>query len=160
MNLRPITPADQAVLWDLLHVALWDPPPAGLRPRDVLDHPGVRIYAEDWGLREGDVGVIGEIDGRIAGACWMRLIKDGVGLGYVDNATPQLGIALFPAYQHRGHGKPLMMGALEAARAHGYAKVSLTVHPENPASHLYAKCGFVEREVRRTYRLMVCGLDA
>ena len=44
MILRPITPSDQAVLWDLLHVALWDPPPAGLRPREVLDHPGVRIY--------------------------------------------------------------------------------------------------------------------
>jgi len=156
MKLRPISSTDQAVLWDLLHVALWDPPPAGLRPREVLDNPGVRIYAEDWGKREGDVGVIGEIDGRIAGACWMRLIKDGVGLGFVDNETPQLGIALFPAYQHQGHGKTLMMGALEAAWAHGYTKVSLTVHPENPASRLYAKCGFVEQELRRTYRLMVC----
>ncbi|QJR12264.1 hypothetical protein DSM104443_03349 [Usitatibacter rugosus] len=158
MILRPIAPSDQAVLWDLLHVALWDPPPAGLRPREVLDHPGVRIYAEDWGLREGDVGVIGEIDGRIAGGCWMRLLKDGVGLGYVDNATPQLGIALFPAFQHQGHGKELMRGALKAAKAHGYAQVSLTVHPENSASRLYAKCGFVERELRRTYRLMVCEL--
>ena len=157
LALRPITPADQAVLWDLLHVALWDPPPAGLRPREVLDNPGVRIYAEGWG-REGDVGVIGEIDGQIAGACWMRLIEGGQGLGYVDDATPQLGIALFPAHQHRGLGKELMMGALEAARAHGYAKVSLTVHPENSASRLYAKCGFVERELRRTYRLMVATL--
>ena len=138
-------------------MALWDPPPAGLRPREVLDHPGVRIYAEGWG-RKGDVGVIGEIDGRIAGACWMRLIEGGQGLGYVDDATPQLGIALFPAYQHQGHGKQLMMGALEAAKAHGYEQVSLTVHPENSASRLYAKCGFVERELRRTYRLMVAQL--
>ena len=154
MILRPIVPADQAVLWELLHVALWDPPPAGLRPREVLDHPGVRIYAEEWG-RPGDVGVIGEADGEIAGACWMRLIQGGVGLGYVDDETPQLGIALFPKFQRQGHGVRLMRAALAAARLHGYRRVSLTVHPQNPAIRLYEKCGFVKREIRNTYHLMV-----
>ena len=149
-----MVPADQAVLWELLHVALWDPPPAGLRPREVLDHPGVRIYAEGWG-RPGDVGVIGEVDGEIAGACWMRLIRGGVGLGYVDDETPQLGIALFPKFQRQGHGERLMRAALAAARLHGYRRVSLTVHPQNPAIRLYEKCGFVKREVRNTYHLMV-----
>jgi len=62
MRIRPITLADQAQLWELLHVALWDPPPAGLRPRTVLDHPDVRIYAEGWG-RKDDVGVVSEDDG-------------------------------------------------------------------------------------------------
>lgn len=158
MKVRPIVPADQAVLWDLLHVALWDPPPAGLRPREILRHPGVRIYAEDWG-RPGDVGVIGEIDGEVAGACWMRLVTGGVGLGYVDDATPQLGIALFTRFQHQGHGERLMRAALDAAHAHGYQQVSLTVHPENPAIKLYERCGFVKREIRNTYHLMVVSLN-
>ena len=57
IRFRPLLPQDQAFLWDVLHIALWDPPPAPLRPREVLDHPGVRIYAEDWG-REDDVGVV------------------------------------------------------------------------------------------------------
>ena len=70
---RPLVRADQARLWDWLHVALWDPPPAGLRPRAVLDDPRVRIYAEDWG-RPGDVGVVAEVDGVAAGACWLRLL--------------------------------------------------------------------------------------
>jgi ribosomal protein S18 acetylase RimI-like enzyme len=157
MDVRPLDAGDQEVLWDLLHVALWDPPPAGLRPREILQHPGVRIYAEDWG-RPGDVGVIGLIDATIAGACWMRLVKGGQGLGYVDDETPQLGIALFPAFQHRGHGERLMRAALEAARAHGYRQVSLTVHPQNPAIRLYERCGFVKREVRNTYHLMVADL--
>jgi ribosomal protein S18 acetylase RimI-like enzyme len=154
--LRPIAGGDQAALWDLLHVALWDPPPAGLRPREILQHPGVRIYAEDWG-RPGDVGVIGESDGEVAGACWMRLIKGGVGLGYVDDETPQLGIALFPRFQRQGHGERLMRAALAAARERGYAQVSLTVHPGNPAIRLYERCGFVKREIRNTYHLMVAG---
>ncbi|APV50034.1 hypothetical protein BWI17_10270 [Betaproteobacteria bacterium GR16-43] len=155
--LRAIVPADQDLLWDLLHVALWDPPPAAMRPREVLDNPGASIYAANWG-QPGDVGVIGDIDGEPIGACWMRLIRGGAGLGYIDDETPQLGIALFGPWQHKGHGKVLMLGALEAARRHGYREVSLTVHPENPARHLYERCGFTERAERRSYRLMVCEL--
>ena len=158
MRVRALVPSDQATLWDLLHVALWDPPPAGLRPREILDHPGVRIYAEDWGGRPGDVGVAGEIDGKVAGACWMRLVTGGMGMGYVDDETPQLGIALFPPFQRQGHGERLMRAALDAARAHGYRRVSLTVHPQNPAIALYERCGFVAREIRNTYHLMVKSL--
>jgi ribosomal protein S18 acetylase RimI-like enzyme len=158
MRIRALEPRDQALLWDLLHVALWDPPPAGLRPREVLDRPEVRIYAEDWG-RTGDVGVLGEAeDGEPIGACWMRLIEGGRGLAYVDDATPQLGIAVLPPFQRRGHGEQLMRAAFAAAEAHGYAQVSLTVHPENPAIALYERCGFRKVEQRRSYHLMIAAL--
>ena len=158
MRIRPIEPRDQAALWELLHIALWDPPPAPLRPREFLQHPGVRIYAEEWG-RPGDVGMLAEDEaGVVAGACWMRLIKGGIGMGYVDDRTPQLGIALFPDHQRRGHGERLMRAALEAARAQGYRQVALTVHPENPAIKLYERCGFAKREIRNTYHLMVAAL--
>jgi ribosomal protein S18 acetylase RimI-like enzyme len=157
MIIRPMVPADQDVLWDLLHVALWDPPPAGLRPRAILESAGVQIYAQEWG-RPTDVGVIGTIDGEVAGACWMRLVPGGAGLAHVDDATPQLGIALFAQFQHQGHGERLMRAALDAARAHGYRQVSLTVHPQNPAIALYERCGFVKRELRNTYHLMVAAL--
>ena len=64
---RPLAPGDQDFLWDVLHVALWDPPPAPLRPREVLDHREVRIYAEGWG-RDGDVGIVAMANGVPAGA--------------------------------------------------------------------------------------------
>jgi ribosomal protein S18 acetylase RimI-like enzyme len=153
---RPLGPADQTELWNWLHVALWDPPPAPLRPREVLDHPGVSIYAKDWG-REGDVGVVGEIDGKPVGACWVRRLR-GVGLGYIDDDTPQLGIALMPEARGRGYGRRLMMAALDAARAYGYRQVSLTAHPQNPAIALYESCGFKTLLVRNTYHLMVTQL--
>ncbi|MGA8031180.1 MAG: GNAT family N-acetyltransferase [Casimicrobiaceae bacterium] len=159
LRIRPALPSDQAALWDLLHVALWDPPPAPLRPREVLELPQVRIYAEDWG-RRGDVGVIGELpgaDGPI-GACWMRVLPDGQGLAFVDERTPQLGIALFPRFQHQGHGRPLMMAALAAAKEAGYGQVSLTVHPENPAISLYRRCGFRKAGMRKTFHLMLARL--
>jgi ribosomal protein S18 acetylase RimI-like enzyme len=52
----------------------------------------------------------------------------------------------------------LLRAALDAARAHGYSRVSLTVHPENPAIALYRKCGFRKPRLRRTYPLMLAAL--
>jgi GNAT superfamily N-acetyltransferase len=154
LSFRPLFPQDQPTLWDWLHIALWDPPPAPLRPREVLEHPGVRIYADDWG-RPGDIGVVAVYDGADAGACWMRVLPEGVGLASVDAFTPQLGIGLWPAFQRQGIGKPLMLAALDAAWHAGHAQVALTVHPENPARRLYAACGFEDVERRNGYHLMV-----
>lgn len=157
IDFRPLETSDQDRLWHWLHVALWDPPPAGLRPIDVLPTPGVRIYAENWG-RPSDVGVVAQVDGRDAGACWVRLLPVGVGLASVDADTPQLGIALEPEFQHKGHGRSLMLETLKASARAGYRHVSLTVHPENPAQHLYESCGFRKVERRNSYHLMVASL--
>lgn len=154
LEFRPLLPADQDLIWHWLHIALWDPPPAPLRPLAVLENPGVRIYAEDWG-KATDVGVVALVNGQAAGACWLRLVGDGQGLAYIDAATPQLGIALEPEYQHQGIGKPLLQAALQAAWQHGYRQVSLTVHPENPAQALYAACGFRQLGLRGSYHLML-----
>jgi ribosomal protein S18 acetylase RimI-like enzyme len=154
LRIRALVPADQASLWDWLHVALWDPPPAPPRPREVLEHPQVSIYAKGWG-RPGDIGVVGEVDGRGVGACWMRQLPAGVGLASVDGVTPQLGIAVMPAFQRRGYGIRLMRAALAAAGHAGVRKVSLTVHPLNPAIAMYERCGFAFAGERGTYHLMV-----
>lgn len=138
-------------------MALWDPPPAGLRPVEVLQAAGVRIYAEAWG-QPSDVGVVAQMNGTDAGACWLRLLPAGVGLASVDAETPQLGIALDAEFQHQGHGRPLMLEALKAAARAGYRQVALTVHPENPAQHLYESCGFRKVGRRNDYHLMVGSL--
>ena len=150
---RPLTADDQRFLWEMLHIALWDPPPAGLRPREALDHPDVRIYAEGWG-RDGDVGVVAETDAdEASGACWVRLLPEGRGLAWIDRETPQLGIALLPTFQGQGHGAPMIHACLDACRTHGHPQVALTVHPENPARGLYARCGYEDiGEKRGGYR--------
>jgi len=156
LRILPLLPADQDTVWDLLHIALWDPPPAPLRPLEVLDSPEVRIYAEDWGRREGDIGVCGRLGDHpaIVGACWLRLIRGGRGLSYIDDDTPQLGIALFPVHQRRGYGEKLLRAALAAA-GRRYRQVTLSVHPDNPAAGLYRRCGFKQVDVRRNYLIMV-----
>jgi ribosomal protein S18 acetylase RimI-like enzyme len=157
LTFRPLLPSDQASLWRWLRIALWDPPPAGLRPIETLNAPGVRVYAEEWG-RPGDVGVVAQLNGRDVGACWMRILPRGVGLAYVDAQTSQLGIALETEFQRKGLGWPLMLEALAQAKQVGTLKVSLTVHPENPAQHLYERCGFVKTGQRNAYHLMVATL--
>ena len=157
LTFRALVPADQERLWHWLHVALWDPPPAPPRPLEVLQSPGARIYAEDWG-RPTDIGVVAVVDGVDAGACWMRLLPPGTGLASVDATTPQLGIALEPAYQHRGSGKPLLLEALSRAAKAGHRQVALTVHPDNPARLMYRSCGFEQLEVRNNYWLMLAHL--
>jgi GNAT superfamily N-acetyltransferase len=156
LSFRPLQSNDQDKLWHWLHVALWDPPPAGLRPIEVLQMPGVRIYAEDWG-RLSDVGVVAQVNGIDAGACWVRLLPMGVGLAFIDESTPQLGIALEPQFQRKGYGQALMLNALAAAREAGFSKVSLTVHPANPAQTMYERCGFKKVGMRNGFHLMVAG---
>lgn len=157
LSFRSLRAEDQDLLWNWLHITLWDPPPAGLRPREILESPHVRIYAENWG-QPTDVGVVVRVDGRDVGACWMRLLPPGIGLASVDDMTPQLGIALLPEFQHKGIGRPMLLAALQAAREMGYKQVSLTVHPQNPAIAMYERCGFVKREIRNTYHLMVAAV--
>lgn len=157
LSFRSLTIADQGRLWNWLHVSLWDPPPAGLRPVEVLQLPHVRIYADAWGA-PGDVGVVAQVDGADAGACWMRLLPEGVGFAHVDSHTPQLGIALDAPFQHRGFGTPLMQEALARAREHGYKQVALTVHPQNPAIRVYERCGFRRIGLRETFHHMLAKL--
>jgi ribosomal protein S18 acetylase RimI-like enzyme len=120
----------------------------------VLQLPAVRIYAENWG-RQGDIGVVAVVEGRDAGACWMRVMPPGIGLASVDGQTPQVGIAVRPEFQRRGFGTQLMQETLERAWRAGHRQVALTVHPENPAIVCYERCGFKRVELRRGYHLMV-----
>ena len=151
---RSLTSEDQDQLWEWLHLSLWDPPPAAPRPRTVLQNPEVRVYAEGWG-RDGDVGVVGIVDEVEIGACWMRPLLAEVGLAWVDEQTPQLGIAVLPRHRRLGYGTRLLQAALAAASHAGFHQVSLTVHPANPAITLYERCGFAKRGLRRGFHLMI-----
>lgn len=157
LRFRTLLAEDQDQLWHWLHLALWDPPPASLRPLQVLQSPEVRIYAEGWG-KATDVGIVAQISDVDAGACWVRLLPAGVGLASVDAETPQLGIALERSYQNKGYGRRLLVETLRSASAAGYRQVSLTVHPANPAQYLYESCGFQRAGLRGGYQLMLAAL--
>ncbi|MDQ1592717.1 MAG: hypothetical protein QOG71_3344 [Pyrinomonadaceae bacterium] len=127
----------------MLYQSLYVPEGGVPFPRDVVTRPELAKYVEGWG-RAGDVGfvAIDSRDGELLGAAWLRLLAgDARGYGYVDDATPELAIAVLPEHRGRGVGTALLERLLEAARS-VYASVSLSVSSGNPAARLYERMGF------------------
>jgi ribosomal protein S18 acetylase RimI-like enzyme len=143
-SIREVEAADQPVLWEILYEALWDPPTKPRRPRSVLESPHIAVYVENWGSRRTDLGFLAIAgDGLVAGGILSRLLAPPEqGGAFYDDQTPQLGIAVFPAYQNQGVGKSLFRKYLASASAR-FPRVSLGVHPENHvAIRLYKAFGF------------------
>jgi GNAT superfamily N-acetyltransferase len=133
--IRELGPEDAEFLRVMLYEALfWDADKERLPPEFVLSHPQVTRYHEGWGR---------------PGAVWYRLFTDDDhGEGYVDEATPELAIAVDEQHRGAGVGAALMTAIAERARAAGVARISLSVDDENPARRLYARLGYVEHEPR------------
>jgi ribosomal protein S18 acetylase RimI-like enzyme len=119
--------------------------PEGSTPftRNVIDRPELAKYVSAWG-RDGDMGFVAvDADsGEPIGAAWLRLLKgDERGYGYVDDETPELGMAVLPEYRERGVGSDLLGRLLKSAEA-VYRSVCLSVSADNPAVRLYERAGF------------------
>jgi ribosomal protein S18 acetylase RimI-like enzyme len=143
VTIREIRPEDYSLLEEFLYLAVYQRDPSHPMPRSVIDEPEVHIYIEAFGERAHDIGLLAEADGRVIGAAWARVLDgDPRGYGYVDDATPELAISLLPAYRNRGIGTRLLRSLLGRMAAAGYAKTSLSVDRDNPASRLYSRLGF------------------
>jgi len=145
VDLRPLTGADEPFLLEMLREAdRWQLPVGAPRPplAEVLADPHVRLYVENWG-RPGDDGVVAEVAGSPAGACWLRLFDhEAHGWGFVGPDVPELSIAVAPRWRRRGTGRRLLAAAVARAEELGHPAISLSVMPENPARELYLQAGF------------------
>jgi ribosomal protein S18 acetylase RimI-like enzyme len=145
-SIREVEAADQPILWDLLYEALWDPPTSPRRPKSVLSNPHIAAYVQDWGSNGTDLGFLAiSHEGSVAGGILSRLLLPPLqGGAFYDANTPQLGIAVFPAFQRQGLGTTLFTKYLAAASTR-FPRVSLGVHPENHAAiRLYRRFGFYQ----------------
>ena len=147
VHIREASPSDQAFLEEMLYQSLYVP--KGHQPfdREVIRRPELARYVEAWG-KVGDLALIAtDTDrGLSVGAVWLRLLKgEAGGYGYVDDRTPELGIAVLPDYRGQGIGRGLLGHLFRDARPN-YDTISLSVSKGNPAINLYQKLGF--RSVR------------
>ncbi|MDA7026285.1 GNAT family N-acetyltransferase [Bacillus sp. CLL-7-23] len=111
---------------------------------ELLNLPHIKKYSEGWG-RQGDRALIAfNKDHFPVGAAWYRLFKENQkGYGYVDDKTPELGIALSNEARGKRIGTLLMERLFETASRDGYRSLSLSVDPNNTqAVQLYKKLGF------------------
>jgi ribosomal protein S18 acetylase RimI-like enzyme len=156
--IRPILSKELPLLEDFLYEAIYQPAGSDPLPREVIRRPEIALYIEDFG-RPGDCCLVAEVDGRLAGAVWVRLFPDDrKGYGTLDSDTPELSISLYPQFRNRGIGRALLTAMLDELKTAGFRRVSLSVQKENAAAGLYRSLGFdVVEEVGDEY-IMACML--
>jgi ribosomal protein S18 acetylase RimI-like enzyme len=146
VELRPLATDDLDFAGAMLLAAFVPPLPGD--PAEILARPEVRKYLDDWG-RSGDRGFVASIDGVDAGAAWYRLFPASApGYGFVDEATPEIStLAVVEDCRRLGVGRTLLEALIAAARADGFASLSLSVNRSNAeAVALYRSAGFTPRE--------------
>jgi ribosomal protein S18 acetylase RimI-like enzyme len=133
---------DEPFLWEMLYQALYLPEGQAALSREVVYSPELTRYVQGWG-HDSDCGfvIIDPLTEKTVGAVWLRLLtgKDK-GYGYIDDETPELGIAVFPEYRGQGIGTQLLAHLLKSSC--GRSSISLSVSINNPAVRLYERFGF------------------
>ena len=147
--LRPVDVHDVRFLRDMLrHAYHW-------RLAEDTERPVYR-YVANWG-RKGDAGVVALAGPHAYGAAWYRLFTEAEpGFGFVDEATPELTIAVVPSRRGKGAGAELLVALLERARADGYPAVSLSA--AHGQEGFYERYGFTTARDAPHAVTMVAGL--
>ncbi len=132
-RIRPLTPADEPILWEMLYQALNHPEARTKPSREIVRQPEFARYAEHWG-RTGDAGFVAHDAGNhgLLGAVWFRQP--------IGDALPELAFAVQPGHRNRGIGAALLTQWVRANPAQN--AISLRVGASHPAVRLYERFGF------------------
>lgn len=154
-KIREINAAEYPLLEDFLYEAIFIPQGVEPPPRSIINNDELQVYIKDFGEKPDDRCLAAEVDGKIVGAVWVRIMED---YGHIDDETPSFAISLYKEYRGHGIGTALMVKMLEMLRESGYKRASLAVQKENYAVKMYKKVGFeVVGENAEEY-IMVCNL--
>lgn len=138
-KIRKIKEAEYSVLGDFLYEAIFIPEGVKSPPREIIEQPELQVYISDFGKHKGDCCLVAELDKRIIGAVWTRIMND---YGHIDDETPSFAISLYPEYRNHGIGTALMKSMLKLLKAENYKKASLAVQKANYAVKMYKNVGF------------------
>ena len=138
-TIREMTAQEYPLLDDFLYEAIFVP--EGVEPpsKSIITAPELQIYVKDFGTSKDDFSLVAEVENKIIGAVWVRIMND---YGHIDDKTPSLAISLYKKYRGQGIGSSLIKEMLSLLQTHGYKHVSLSVQKANYAAKLYQKIGF------------------
>ena len=152
-KIRKINDHEIPILDEFLYEAIFLPEGEEPPSRDIIYQPDLQVYVKDFGKQKDDHCLVAEVDGKIVGAVWVRIMND---YGHIEARTPSLAISLYPKYRNHGIGTHLMQEMLQLLKDEHYTQVSLSVQKANYAYKMYKKVGFeVVKENEEEY-LMVC----
>ena len=148
-TIREMQEQEYPLLDNFLYEAIFIPEGIEPPPKTIITSPELQVYVERFGELEDDRGLVAEVDGKIVGAVWVRIMND---YGHMDDETPSLAISLYKEYRGFGIGTALMKKILALLKENGYKQVSLSVQKANYAAKLYLKVGFeIVRENEEEY---------
>lgn len=155
ITIRELQKEEYPLLNHFLYEAIFIPAGVEPPPKTIITSPELQVYVEHFGESKDDWGLVAEVDGKVAGAVWVRIMND---YGHIDNETPSLAISLYKEYRGLGIGTAMMKEILTLLKSHGYSQISLSVKKANYATKMYQKVGFeIVRENEEEY-LMICHL--
>lgn len=154
-NVREMQPNEYFLLNDFLYNAIFIPQGVTPPPKNIIEQEELQVYVKDFGKQKDDVALVAEIDGKIIGAVWARIVND---YGHIDNDTPSLAISIYKNYRGYGIGTSLMQNMISLLKYRGYKRVSLAVQKENYAVKMYKRIGFIIVEENSEEYIMVCEL--
>ena len=141
--IRSLTKDDLPVLKDLLYESIYLPKGAEPLPRNIIERPEIDVYIRDFGSKKDDYCLLAELNGKIAGGVWVRILSGKIkGFGNIDPETPEFAISVFKEYRNLGIGTALMLQMIEFMTNKSYKQLSLSVQKENYAVKMYKKLGF------------------
>lgn len=155
MLIRKLRSDETELLKGFLYEAIFIP--EGMEPpdRSIITQPELTLYYNDFGKGSADNCLVADVDGKVVGAVWTRLMSD---YGHVDDDTPSFAISLYNEYRGRGIGTDMMRRMLELLKEQGYKRASLAVQKANYAVKMYEKVGFHTVDENDEEYIMVCEL--
>ena len=136
--IRPLTDADEPILWEMLYQALQTS--EGAPHRDIVRQPQFARHAEGWG-RAGDTGFVAydaKQKDKPLGAVWLRVTTSDQ--HDETKATPELAFAVKSGLRRRGIGAALLTQLVKATPQQ--STISISAPANNPAVRLYERFGF------------------
>ena len=156
MIIRKLRDDETELLKDFLYEAIYIPD--GIQPpeQSIIELPELVIYYESFGSSPADNCLVAEVDGKVVGAVWTRIMND---YGHVDDDTPSFAISLYKEYRGRGIGTEMMRRMLGLLKEQGYKKASLAVQKANYAVRMYEAVGFRTVDENSEEYIMMCDLQ-
>lgn len=154
-RIREMKVEEYDLLNDFLYEAIFVPDGAKPPERSILQLPELQVYTAGFGDSPHDRAFAAEIEGKIVGAAWARIMKD---YGHIDDQTPSLAISLYKEYRGLGIGTALLKSLMNNLKSTGYDRVSLSVQKDNYAVKMYEKSGFTVYLEKEEEYLMIANL--
>lgn len=159
-TIRKMTTSEYSLLNDFLYEAIFIPEGINPPPRNIIASPELQIYVNHFGLSNDDFALVAEVEKKIVGAVWVRIMND---YGHIDDETPSLAISIYKEYRGQGIGTVSRLAKFaKAKKLHEYLIASKDAFPseesfQQEAAQMNETCEQIKQHLVDTNRVVKKG---